>query len=321
MNHGTTPDIADWLDSARVFFGELSAAEARVYVELDRVDAFADVALEGRVVGPQSEYSQTLKTTVALRELPPGDTRLAAAFMPDPCFWTPLLPFGYALHLSAIRDGQQVAAITRTLGLRPLGVRGGDLFFDSKRVALRCVDETLVNELSIEAFRETSTALLTRTTGGELLESCTRHGVLAVVELPGDPETVTAAMERLGRHVSAGIALLPPAAFTDSLLRHKPRNLLLAALVTETSAAPPAADVVALAADSPQAFSPTSSDVAKPVIAVLNSRQPAPVEELRRQCDVLQAALAGRGRLAGYVIRNGNTVPAPSTSTTIGVDA
>ncbi|MEX0867834.1 MAG: hypothetical protein WD030_10780 [Pirellulales bacterium] len=309
MNHGTIHDVAEWLDSAQVFFGELSAAEARVYVELDRVDAFADVALQGQVVGPHSDYSHTLKTTVPLRELPPGETRLAAAFMPDPCFWTPLLPFVYTLDISAIRDDVQVAVGTLAFGLRPLGVRGDDLFFDSKRIALRCVDETLVTELSIEAFRETSTALLVRTADDELLETCTRHGILAVVELPVDLATAPAALERLGRHVSAGIALLRPEAFTESLLRRKPRNLLLAALVTDPAAAPPEADLIAQVADSPQTFSSTWHDMAKPILAVLNSRESAPVEELRRQCDALQAALAGHGRLAGYVIRNGDARP------------
>ena len=64
---------------------------------------------------------------------------VAEAIAPDPCFWTPELPFLYGEEIVVSRGSEVVAKIERSLGIRRLGVRERSLLFDGKRFVLRAV--------------------------------------------------------------------------------------------------------------------------------------------------------------------------------------
>ena len=74
---------------------EASDMEARLVV---RARAEGD-ALRGHVTGPFCDRAQTLPATLPLRAIEHGDQLLAEAVVPDPCFWTPELPFQYRVQI------------------------------------------------------------------------------------------------------------------------------------------------------------------------------------------------------------------------------
>lgn len=299
------PQLQSWLEQARVFFGEVSPAATRVYVELDCAAVGEGVTLAGTIIGPQSEYAKTLTTEVPVAEAAPGATRLLAALLPDACCWTPDVPFTYMLQLQARRDAEVVARIERRFGIRPLGVRGRDLVLQGKRVVLRTVDRAFAPHEPATAWREASAAMLVRNPSAELLDDCTRHGVLVCVDLSGEAARLGERLETLARYAAVGVAIVDPGGMTEEVLARRPRNLLLAARQT------PEADfqradwiqLDACRAATPEAIAQLAAQSQLPVLAIQSSDDAdLRLLETRKRCDALQAALAGRDRCAGYLI-------------------
>src|SRR5690606_7240910 len=84
-------------------------------------------------------YSRTLPGRVPLVDLGPGEHLLARAVLPDPCFWSPALPFLYRIQVEVVRGGQVVATATHSLGIRMFGAAGNDLRLEGKRWVARGV--------------------------------------------------------------------------------------------------------------------------------------------------------------------------------------
>ena len=135
--------------------------------------------LTGKLIGPQCAFAHTLPAHMkfASRQgnlpLPPGEgwgegaassapkgrskaeTLLAEAVVPDPCCWTPELPFLYRAQLelrrsrvpgvevlrapSGMPDPEVVLQVDCVLGIRRFGVRGKNFYFEGKRFVLRGV--------------------------------------------------------------------------------------------------------------------------------------------------------------------------------------
>src|SRR5262245_25880346 len=127
------------LDSLDVFYGDLTYARAYVYARLPRAANDAGLSLVGQVRGPRCKLAATLPVTSPLVDLGPGPTLLAQALIPDPAFWTPDLPAIYDVTVNLLRGTEIIATSNRQIGLRPLGVRGRNLFLDGKRWVLRGV--------------------------------------------------------------------------------------------------------------------------------------------------------------------------------------
>ena len=51
--------------------------------------------LAGELIGPECRFAQTLSARIPFRDRGPGESLLAEAVVPDPCFWTPELPMLY----------------------------------------------------------------------------------------------------------------------------------------------------------------------------------------------------------------------------------
>ena len=138
-----TSDLESILaDRVQVFFGASDPAQARIYAQLELPESLfadqADLRLSGRLIGPDCEFAHTLPARIPIVQRDASQASLLAeAVVPDPCFWTPELPFQYRAEIQLHRDDRLLASWQRRLGIRRLGARGRFLFFDGKRFVLR----------------------------------------------------------------------------------------------------------------------------------------------------------------------------------------
>ena len=129
----------------------------------DRREARRRYQLTGRLIGPECRFAKTLPATIPFIDRGPGKGLLAEAIVPDPCFWTPELPFLYRAIVevyssrSVVRPfitaafGSEAQArrerddytIDRPFGIRRLGTIGRSLYLDGNRWVARgvCVDQ------------------------------------------------------------------------------------------------------------------------------------------------------------------------------------
>src|SRR4029077_16217650 len=95
-------------------------------------------------------YAKTLQATYSFVDRGIGNSLLAEAIVPEPCFWTPEMPQLYQADVQLRRGGEMLAHASRIFGVRRLGAQRRKLVFDGKGWVLRAVsrDEALTMELS-----------------------------------------------------------------------------------------------------------------------------------------------------------------------------
>ncbi len=277
------------LDTLDLFFGDANAAQARVYARCQN----ATGSLTGKLVGPECAFARTLPAQIPFMSLA-GEQPLAEAIVPDPCFWTPELPFLYRANLQV--DGN---ATERTLGLRRLGVRNRHLHFDGKRFVLRAV-RTRQFEIASQFARETWTALVVENPADELCEFASRQGVLLFADLTiaADVSDLGTELRRLARWPAVAIALLRGTANLPPEIRARIPNLLLAQSVSENDPIAPWAQLAFVESTDLSKF----AQLTIPIIAVRQLSEPISIEQSRAACDALQSELASHGDFAGYVV-------------------
>ncbi len=147
------------LDALEVFFGDANPAEARVYARTAN-----EKSITGQLTGPECEFAKTLPARIPFSPLA-GNRGISEAIIPDPCFWTPELPFLYRAQLDVGGDRTE-----RIIGIRRFGVRDRHLHFDGKRFVLRAV-RTHQFEIASKFARETWTALIVENPSDECANS------------------------------------------------------------------------------------------------------------------------------------------------------
>ena len=65
--------------------------------------------LTGTLAGPSCLYAKTLQATFSLVDRGPGESLLAEAIVPEPCFWTPEMPQLYQADVQLRRRGEILA--------------------------------------------------------------------------------------------------------------------------------------------------------------------------------------------------------------------
>src|SRR5438045_8862035 len=120
-----TQAIMSSLGQLELFYGATDPAVTHVYVRWSAMlEASSQSTLAGTVRGPFSQLARTLPATVSLADQGPGESLLARAILPDPCYWTPGAPYLYTVQIE-IRDARRVVAeAERTAGSRPHGMAG-----------------------------------------------------------------------------------------------------------------------------------------------------------------------------------------------------
>ncbi len=297
----------------QLFAGEASDAEARVYAMLQRTGLPDDAQLAGDLVGPFCRYSQTLPARIRFVDRGPGATLLAEAVVPDPCFWTPELPFMYSaeLRLSPEDTGRVTTSVPtlprRLFGIRRLGVHAGSLYQDAKRFVIRGVRRAAPTIEELQAAREASSALYIEAANDRILQEASEEGVLLVVRI-GDaspPGNLIGELARVGRWPAAAVVVLDAGLVAGNELRLVARNTLLAQRFTEADVANaplrPWAHLVwweLAAGQSPLAHLPQNV----PVVVFRPGSEAGAIGERRQNCDQLQADLAPQADFAGYFV-------------------
>lgn len=295
-----TIDPAEFARRLELFFGDASDTVCRVYARLPGVTE-RGLTLTGQLVGPSCAYADTLPARFALTDRGPGSAPLAAATVPEPCFWTPDMPHLYRASVELRRGDDVLARATRDIGLRTLGAAGGKLYYDAKRWVLRAVRSESVPPSELHLWRELQTARVARNPDDELCRQASEIGVLLVAELDAlDEETI----RRLARWAAVGMVVLPADPRHErAFLRSLGQNLLFAErFVAGVPVRPSAwADVAYCELDSPEMAPASIEKCAAAIIAVARATQYPDLATARSSCDQLQRQLAGHDQWAGYV--------------------
>ncbi len=297
------------LDGAlTLFHGAVSPAVARVYAQGSSPDDVIDngLHLTGQLIGPQCEFAQTLPARMPFADRGPGQTLLAEAIVPDPCCWTPELPFTYRALVEVRRGEEVVQKYERLLGIRRWGVRGRDLLHEGKRFVLRGGQAPFSPVPQDEAMlfaRETSTALLVSNPDNALCEFASRRGVMLIADLTASTTQGIAELKRLACWPSVAVALLPSRFASLEALSALPRNLLVAAYLSadEPLVLPDWAQLTFVETRDAEDFAQRTPAATWPIIAVRRAMPTATLEQSRAACDALQRDLAPFGDYAGYI--------------------
>lgn len=306
--------------------GRCDSLRADVYFRAT-LPAGLDVAaakLSGTLAGPDCAHAITLPVTATLAAAS-GDTGSADAptlvartILTEPASWTPELPNLYRLDARLEVGGRHVAAWRQPVGLRRLGIRGRSLWLDGRRHVPRGLVAGM-EAIDLAAFRAAALAAVVPDPSGVFLGRCDAEGVVVVGLLADETgrlfgvEDATAAVTRWAWHPSVFVAVVPrgvSAAAVEQIATttRKHRGTLLLAWEVDGSRPPPAvaAGVDLLVVTLPAEGVPHEVWRAKLPAVPLVARRPSGAASApamrppsRRECDSLQAALAGWGTAAG----------------------
>jgi hypothetical protein len=304
--------MSELLDAIELFFGDANPAETRVYARLAGEAMKPGMRLTGSLAGPFCRYAQTLPATIPLIDLGPGASLLAQAIVPDPCFWSPELPYLYRANVELRLGSESLGTIERTLGIRPLGARGRRFYFEGKPWVLRGVRANYVSQSDLRELHNADAALYIDEPADELCAAASEEGVLIVAEAQIEP----AAIRRLSRHASVGFVVsaqhsilntqnsihrAQSARSTTSRLEQHLRSLAPNVVFVERcdhACATPTAWAGALLCEEFDRL----SEATLPVIAYRPETAAASIAQRRALCDVLQRDLAGSAEVAGYLV-------------------
>lgn len=300
-------EVAEAID---VFHGDMSDATAKIYVRAEG-ERFRKATLSAVVSGPSCEFSHTLTFDTPLVSLGEGESLLAAANLPDPCPWTPELPMLYDVSYQVTAaDGQMLAEGRRTLGLRPLGGRGGDLFLSGRRWVIRGAAATSLASTqqadveSLDDWRDAHAAMLVDDPSDGLCAAASRRGVLLIAAI-ATGEDLTGRLRQLARWPAVAMVALAGDAKFDKAVRQAVPNLLFAERRTadgQSHAVADWADLLVYEGEAADIGSMTP-DRELPILAVRS--RPQAFEDIvaaRAACDLLQRDLAPHGQFAGYLV-------------------
>ena len=213
--------------SVELFFGHVSMAEARIYARWT-ANSIGEGPITGTIRGPRCAYSKTLPATIPFREKGPGLTRLIEAIVPDPCLWTPELPFLYDVSIEWHNSQQQHQTTRQVVGMRAFGVRDGGFRWETRPWVLRAQRVASANPHDFPLWRDADVALAVPWPEDSLCQQAGEVGTMLVALCHDAASNPLAELQRLSRWPAVVLAVLPiSTAWPADLTRLVP-NLLLA---------------------------------------------------------------------------------------------
>jgi len=291
------------LERLELFFGRATAAEARVYARVTIPNEWHNLRLVGVLEGPHCQFARTLPSKVAFADSGPGESLLAEAFVPDPCFWSPEVPHLYHARLELRRDGRPIATADRWLGIRPLAAAGKQLVLAGRNWVLRAAHAEKLASTGLAPWRETSTAMIVPADEG-LLGEASRQGVFCVGVLSGTAASIMAWLARCGSWSAVAVLVLETNEPLPATLKQHAPNVLLAQRFPPGQPIDPApwAQVVICQDDNLDRLAERAANFILPVMALRPGEAFREVAAARAECDRLQRDLAGQGDFCGYLV-------------------
>jgi hypothetical protein len=286
-----------------IFFGDANNAAARVYARVS--GQRPDCVLMGQLVGPVCEYSHTLSATIPFAVRPGEPSALVAeAIVPDPCFWSGEMPFLYQAQLKLRQGPHVLVSETRLFGVRPLGALRRRLVFEGRTWVPRAAQSRELPQAPLADWREADLAMYIAEPTEELCSAASRLGVVLVVELVADTTSLADKLRRLAKWPAVAVAVLPSDQQLDRSIRQFAPNLLLAGYIPvgEPIFVPDWTDLIVCEDTSAEDLAKRTRALSQPVLAMRPAGWSDGLADARRECDLLQRDLAGRGEFAGYVV-------------------
>lgn len=290
-----------------------AATESRAVLEITAFDWELVPSFSASLHGPACAYARTLPARYHAAA-PLGTTahHPAAArielVVPEPCYWTPALPFLYQLECRW-RDGSgRECEEVRAVGLRRFIARRDSLYWNGERIVLRGAHVAAITaEMALEA-RSAEVALLVPGPSEEQCNLADLHGLPVIADVrESDPDV--ADLLRLASHPSVTMALIDGNQIEPDDLHQLPAGALFAVATypaddstLSSQTMPEWSSVIAVELE-PGMRPPTwVASHGKPVIAIRPQGAYADLQAARTACDHLQAALAPEFDLAGYFV-------------------
>ncbi|MBI1899660.1 MAG: hypothetical protein HYS13_00930 [Planctomycetia bacterium] len=296
------PNLAE----LELFVAQADPTAARVRALLPCAPHDAEsLKLSGQIVGPRCDFSKTLPARIPLVARDSAEGLAAEAIVPDPCFWTPELPFLYDVQIEIVGEGKNAQTIERILGIPGLRPHRLWLFLESRNYVLRGVRREAASEVEIDAWRVERAAMAVTDPPDELCAAASRRGVLIVARVSGN---LREGVRRLARWPAVGIVVIDGAtsvapADAAQLRTLAPGKLLAARLPRDVALSPPAWARLALVdADALLQCGRRADSFPLPVIACRDLPGTTTLPQARAACDALQRDVAALGLFAGYVV-------------------
>jgi hypothetical protein len=297
-------DPSAMLARVRLFVGAATDVEAHVYAQLEHGSLPEGCTLSGSLYGPSCPYARTLPARIALKDAGPGKTLLARCIVPDPCFWSPALPYLYQATVTLRCGERELATIERPVGLQRFCVSGTNLRLDGRRSVIRGVCREVFDDCPHEQWREASAAMVVDDPEESLCEQCSRDGVLLVAVISTlKPEAIARELARLGSWPAVGVTVLGGNVQIDGEIALLAGNMLLAQRLKGLGPIQlaPWAKLAFCDVDTQNRL-PSGVEHNVPVLAFRAAGGMATVADARAACDQLQRDLAPVGDFAGYLV-------------------
>ena len=298
------------LSSGRItpHWGDVNTLTAECFVKSE--DARVKI-ISAVLSGPFCAMAHTLPARYPLRALDGKMQQTFKGFLPDPCFWEPGSPFTYQLELEICEDGTSALRESLMVGIRPLSIRGQDLYYADRRYVMRMVDlpravENSESEEDVLArCLHSGSVLLLRDPAPSILAQATRQGILLAVEMEStDPSSVFVELKQLARWPAVGMVILPLGLAMDTPLPPSASSLLRSVVYRPDRPIPPWAQV--LIVEEPLLSDASIRAANCPQMVCCRVDPEVSIDTARRVCDDLQQRTAACPPIAGYIASSQN---------------
>ncbi|MGC3968677.1 MAG: hypothetical protein QM775_15285 [Pirellulales bacterium] len=227
---------------------------------------------------------------------------MAEGFLPDPCPWSPDLPFLYRV-VGTIRLGERtIAEIHQTFGIRPLSVVRNRIKFQERTWVPRAVHQSIFeNAPKLEQWRDSASTLIAENSNFEFLNAADDVGVSVIAKLPDDA-TGQDVVRRLSRHPS--VMFVHSGAFLRSEFRDAARNTLFICCNPRSFSEFAEPDVLEVCIDDASAHiqDATNGSLSMPIFVCRMLESATNMGDARSACDTLQRDVIGLCDPAGYIV-------------------
>jgi hypothetical protein len=262
---------------------------------------------QSELYGPLCRTARTLPATHAVRLAPTsGDARIT---IPDPCYWSPEMPFLYE-WISSSQEGR--TEHHRRFGLRNLVAHRQSLRRGGRRIVLRGYQVSELDEPTLNQAHQACCSVWTALPSHQVMALAASMGVSLIVDLSHPTDTPKQNLKQLLADLSWQCAVEVVVLSREQLRElgsppgaRSPGNLLIAQALTlddSPESVSGHASVVTLELAPGEVPPAWIGHTGRPVLVAGRQAWGGAASDARRACERLQARCAPKFDLAGYVV-------------------